>query len=108
MIMNLLIIFSLIFVASVGLKLFLLKQEVSSDGKQIIEKADYIRLLRSDIVELTNYVNEIIEKDEDDIINYNNLIKALSLLEDKDVDDSIVAEIVSLFIKTNNYYNLGA
>lgn len=76
------------------------------EGNDIISKEEFISRLRYDIVELTKYVDGIIEKDSDDDINYSNLIKAMKMLDNSEIQDKDVQSIVDLRISVENYYNL--
>lgn len=76
------------------------------DGNNIISKEEFISRLLYDIVELTKYVDGIIEKDSDDEINHSNLIKAMKMLDNSDINDKDVQSIIDLRISVENYYNL--
>ena len=78
-------------------------------GETVISKEEYILLLRKNIVDLTNIVKDIVEKDEDDNILYQNLIKALKILDEDDINtisDQYVSEIKDLVGKVEKYYDL--
>ena len=87
-----------------------LKEEKFNNlGETIISKEEYILLLRKNIVDLTNIVKDIVEKDEDDNILYQNLIKALKILDEDDINtisDQYVSEIKDLVDKVEKYYDL--
>ena len=87
-----------------------LKEEKFNNlGETIISKEEYILLLRKNIVDLTNIVKDIVEKDEDDNILYQNLIKALKILDEDDINtisDQYVSEIKDLVGKVEKYYDL--
>lgn len=76
------------------------------NGNELISKEEFISRLRYDIVELTKYVDGIIEKDSDDDINYSNLIKSMKMLDNSEIQDKDVQSIVDLRISVENYYNL--
>ena len=69
-----------------------LKEEKFNNlGETIISKEEYILLLRKNIVDLTNIVKDIVEKDEDDI---------------NTISDQYVSEIKDLVDKVEKYYDL--
>ncbi len=81
----------------------------NENGEEIITKKEFILLLRQDVVNLTNIVKDIVEKDDDDKILYDNLIKALKILDQDEVEkisDMYISEIKELVNKVENYYNL--
>ncbi len=82
------------------------KPKFDISGNEIIEKEEFISRLRYDIVELSKYVDGIIEKDNDDEINHSNLIKALVILDNQFINDNDVQMVIDLRIFTENYYNL--
>lgn len=81
----------------------------NSNGDEIISKDSYIALLRKNVVDLYNIVDEIVEKDSDDIISKNNLLKALKVLDvesNEGVSDDYVLEIQDLISNVEKHYNL--
>ena len=85
------------------------EEKFNNLGETIISKEEYILLLRKNIVDLTNIVKDIVEKDEDDNILYQNLIKALKILDEDDINtisDQYVSEIKDLVDKVEKYYDL--
>lgn len=84
------------------------KIEFNDNGEKLISKSEYVDLLRKNIVDLTEFVKNIPNKDDDDIIQYDNLIKALQILhvqDNEEVSDQYVNEIRELVYTVEKYYN---
>lgn len=84
------------------------KIEFNDSGEKIISKSEYIDLLRKNVVDLIEFVKNIPNKDDDDNIQYENLIKALQILhvqDNNEVSDIYVNEIIKLVHTVEKYYN---
>lgn len=86
-----------------------IKVEFNQEGERLIEKAEFVNLLKQDIIQLFNIIDNIVEKDNDDNITYNNLVKALKILDSDPelISDEYIADIVNLRETVEKEYNLG-
>lgn len=86
------------------------KPKFNSDGERLVTKDKYVQLLRQNLIDLNNKIEDIIEKDADDEVWRSNILKALKLLDVEDVEqisDEYILEMRNLVSDIEKYYNLG-
>ena len=85
------------------------KPEFNSDGEMIVTKEKYVQLLRQNLIDLNNIIDNIVEKDSDDEVWKSNILKALKILDVEDVEkisDEYISQMKNLVSEIENYYNL--
>ena len=86
------------------------KPKFNNSGELLVSKDKYVQLLRQNVVDLINIVEDIVEKDSDDEIWKNNLLNALKILDvenSEKISDEYILEIRNLISNVEKYYNLG-
>lgn len=86
------------------------KPKFNSDGERLVTKDKYVQLLRQNLIDLNNKIEDIIEKDSDDEVWRSNILKALKILDVEDVEqisDEYILEMRNLVSDIEKYYNLG-